>query len=640
MLHNSSIELFATTINLIFCPSGFFVWGDCGNPVGDMTQVDFYPFKKYVLALGPGRDVPPGQSVNDRYWVLSPGVWQDTQAPDPPTYPEQITPAALPYLKAYPHQLHVPTVYGECNLPDGPVLLLDNAPVDRHGRLMPTLGAAWASATPFRQVYWCWQLFNLWPHLLGLNMAASLTAPEAIHVDGWRIRLSNLIPGQPPLRALADLIATLLTKANPPVANTLTPILEQCGGLQPNVDYILECLNRALLAQAMEISLTTQVAGSTSSGQQPQNEDACYPSQVELERASTADLPSLPRIAIVCDGVGGHAGGEIASQMVVRSLQLQLRGLLAEVAEQEEPLPPYVVEGQIEAAIRVANNLVASQNDRQGRTERQRMGTTLVAAVMIPQRIPTPDGHREVNELYVAHVGDSRAYWITPQACHLLTIDDDVAGREITNGQSYPAAAHARDDAGALTQALGTREADSLTPHIERFILDETGILLLCSDGLSDHQQVETSWANYIGLIVKNIVPLPTAVESWVELANQKNGHDNIAVVLMNCTVAGETVIVEDVPPSPLTAQPGQGNATELTAASKALLYGESDEPADVGEPVAAEGNPRRLQALVLGIVLLIAVSVAGVAGVLVWQNLQPAPDDTLQDAPLTEPDS
>ncbi|MEM9896223.1 MAG: PP2C family serine/threonine-protein phosphatase, partial [Bacteroidota bacterium] len=223
-----------------------------------------------------------------------------------------------------------------------------------------------------------------------------------------------------------------------------------------------------------------------------------------------------------CDGVGGHAGGEIASQTVVRSLQLQLRSLLVECSQQDTPLAPYVVMGQIEAAIRVANNLVASQNDSQGRTERQRMGTTLVVAVMIPQQVPTSEGPAEVNELYIAHVGDSRAYWITPEACHLLTVDDDVAGREISTGNSYPPVAKARTDAGALTQALGTREADQLTPHIQRFLLDETGVLLLCSDGLSDNQRVETSWANYIGLIVKNIVPLNEAVESWVELANQK----------------------------------------------------------------------------------------------------------------------
>ncbi|ESA34294.1 protein serine threonine phosphatase [Leptolyngbya sp. Heron Island J] len=603
-----------------------------------MTQVDIYPFKKYVLALGSGRDVPPGQSVNERYWVLSPGVWQDTQAPEPPENPDTVSAAARPYLQAYPHQLHIPTVYGECKLVDGPVLLLDNAPIDRHGRLFPTLGAAWAGATPFRQVYWCWQLFSLWPHLFDLNMAASLTAPEAIHVDGWRVRLSNLIPGQPPLQELANLIANLLPKSVPTVANSLQPILDECQDEQLNFDRLLEKLNRVLLSQAMEISLMTEVAGSTSSGQLPQNEDACYPSAVELERSSTADLPSLPRIAIVCDGVGGHAGGEIASQTVVRSLQLQLRGLLAEIAEQEEPLAPHVVMDQIEAAIRVANNLVASQNDSQGRTERQRMGTTLVVAVMIPQRIPTPDGYEEVNELYIAHVGDSRAYWITAEACHLLTVDDDVAGREITMGNSYPAAAHVRSDAGALIQALGTREANSLTPHIQRFILDETGVLLLCSDGLSDHQRVETSWANYIGLIIKNIVSLPAAVESWVELANQKNGHDNIAVVLMSCRLTGQTVVVEEKTLPPLPTQPDMSQPTELTAASKALLYGESEEPAEIDGPT--EAKPKRsLQALVLAILLLIAFSVAGVAGMLLWQNLQrtapPEPQDT-----ITTPDS
>ena len=605
-----------------------------------MTQVDFYPFKKYVLALGPGRDVPPRQSVDDRYWVLSPGIWQDTQAPAPPAYPDTITAAALPYLRAYPHQLHVPTFYGTCTLAEGAVLLLDNVPIDSHGRLLPTLGAAWEDATPFRQVYWCWQLFNLWPHLFGLNMATSLTVPETIHIDGWRIRLSNLMPGQPSIQALADLIVTLLPTAHRSVAKTLQPVLDRCSAPEPDFDQILEHLNRALLTQAMGISIATQVAGSTSSGQQPHNEDACYPNQAELARATTADLPSLPRIAIVCDGVGGHAGGEIASQVVVRSLQLQLRGLLAEITEQEIPLAPYIVMGQIEAAIRVANNLVASQNDNQGRTERQRMGTTLVAAVMIPQRIPLPDGYEEVNELYIAHVGDSRAYWITPEACHLLTVDDDVAGREITSGKHYPAAAYAQENGEALTQALGTREAASLTPHVQRFILDETGVLLLCSDGLSDYYQVEASWANYIGLLVKNIVPLPTAVESWVELANQKNGHDNIAVVLMSCTVTGETVVIEesDLPPS-LATQQDIRYPTELTAASKALLYGESEEPADMETSDSTDEKPRRsLQALVLSIVLLIAVSVAGVAGVLLWQNLRPP--NNLPEVPSTTPDS
>ncbi len=149
---------------------------------------------------------------------------------------------------------------------------------------------------------------------------------------------------------------------------------------------------------------------------------------------------------------------------------------------------------------------------------------------------------------------------------------------------------------------------------------------------------METSWANYIGLIIKNIVPLSTAVESWVELANQKNGHDNVAVVLMSCTLTGQTVVVEENAPPPLTTQQDISQPTELTAASKALLYGESEEPPEIDTPT--EAKPKRsLQALVLGILLLIAMSVAGVAGMLVWQNLQPAPSPDPQDS-ITTPDS
>ncbi|MEM6255695.1 MAG: protein phosphatase 2C domain-containing protein [Cyanobacteria bacterium P01_D01_bin.156] len=605
-----------------------------------MTQVDSYPLKKYVLAFGPGRNVPPGQSVNERYWVLGPGIWQDTQYPDPPENSATVSTAALPYLHAYPHQLHVPTVYGECSLEGDSVLLLDNVPLDRHGRLLPTLGSAWSGATPFRQVYWCWQLFSLWPHLSELDVAASLIAPEAIHVDGWCIRLSNLVSGTPQLKDLGALLATLVPKSSAAVATGLQAVIEQCGHPQPNFQNILEHLNRVLLTQAMGVSLMTQVAGSTSSGQQPHNEDACYPSQAELARSSMADLPSLPRIAIVCDGVGGHAGGEVASQTVVRSLQLQLRSLLSECAQQDAPLPPHVVTEQIEAAIRVANNLVASHNDSQGRTERQRMGTTLVVAVMIPQQVPTPQGNVEVNELYIAHVGDSRAYWITPEACHLLTVDDDVATREITLGHSYPYVARARNDAAALTQALGTREAERLKPHIQRFLLDETGVLMLCSDGLSDNQRVETSWANYIGLIVKDIVSLNTAVESWVELANQKNGHDNIAVVLMSCKISGNTVVLDDNVEIPsITETEKNPYETELTAASKVLLYGEGGDSDEAPEAVSEEApqTRRSLQALVVSIIVLIAASIAGVAGIFLWQNLQP--DSSAPEPPALDSD-
>ena len=104
----------------------------------------------------------------------------------------------------------------------------------------------------------------------------------------------------------------------------------------------------------------------------------------------------------------------------------------------------------------------------------------------------------------------------------------------------------------------------------------------------------------------------------------------------MSCTLTGQTIVVEENTLPPLPAQPDQ--PTELTAASKALLYGESEEPPELDTPT--EAKPKRsLQALVLAILLLIAFSVAGVAGMLLWQNLQPPTPTEPEDA-ITTPDS
>ncbi len=152
---------------------------------------------------------------------------------------------------------------------------------------------------------------------------------------------------------------------------------------------------------------------------------------------------------------------------------------------------------QLEASVRVVNNLIANHNDTQGREDRRRMGTTLVMGLQVPQRLRSASGSLLENshELYLVNVGDSRAYWITPRYCHKLTVDDDVAVREVRMGRGLYREALQRPDAGALTQALGTRDSEFLHPTVQRFILEEDGLLLLCSDGVSDNELVEQNWA-------------------------------------------------------------------------------------------------------------------------------------------------
>jgi len=615
---------------------------------------------QYLWALGQGTNkIAIGTLVDDRYEVIAPSIWLDKQPQLTPKVPPSVPDFALPYLKAHPYQLNLPGVYGICHQHSGEaVLLLSNVPIGADGQLMPAVAKAWPDASAFHQAYWLWQMINLWEPLQSFGVAASLLKKSNIRVDAWRIRLIGLSanPANPSLSNLATAWErTFLADAKPEIAQLIASVCADLRGVKPDLPTIREKVNAVLLQMAAGQTLELQVAGATSSGpSQSRNEDACYPSQNEIQRTSASDLPLLPRLAIVCDGVGGHEGGEIASQRVVRTLQLQMRSLLSEAMDQRKPMPPYVVVEQIEAAIRVANNLIAQQNDEQNRAERRRMGTTLVMALVLPQRIETPEGPAEVNELYLTHVGDSRAYWITSEYCHQLTVDDDVAGHEVSGGMSFYAAASQRPHANALSQAVGVREFDRLQPHTQRFLFTTSGALLLCSDGLSDNHQVEASWHDYIGLIVNKIVPLEAAVGSWIELANQKNGHDNVSVALMSVNMmdedgnvmghsrADEAVASEsgEVPggwvkggavvAAPIApARKAETDTEEMTAASRALLYGEDEdddtpltpeEIADVNvEPMGSDRS--RAQRLVTSLLALIILSVIGIIGLLLWRT-------------------
>ena len=642
-----------------------------------------YPFKQYVWALGHGTNkIPIGDLVDGRYKVVAPSIWLDTRPDETPKVPEPVPSFAMPYLKAYPYQLNLPGVYGICHQDSGEaVLLLSNVPVNRQGQLMSAIAKVWPEATAFRQVYWLWQMIALWEPLQSFGAAASLLKKSNIRVEAWRVRLIGLStnPTAPTYADLANAWEGIyLPAAKPEIARMIRSVCKQLKEEAPDFDSVKEQVNARLLQAAAGNTMSFQVAGATSTGpRMARNEDACYPSRAELKRTGTADLPLLPRLAIVCDGVGGHEGGEVASQRVVRSLQLQLRGLLAEAMEQPKAIPPQVVIDQIEAAIRVANNLIAQQNDQQGRADRQRMGTTLVMALVLPQRVETPEGPTEVNELYLTHIGDSRAYWITPEHCQLLTVDDDIAGKEVSAGHSFYATASKRPNAQALSQAVGVQEYDKLQPHTQRFLFESSGVLLLCSDGLSDNHQVEASWANYVGLIVKQIVPLDAAVESWIELAKQKNGHDNVAVVLMNAIMTAvadeaalaaaqsrngnaqrqgemtrsghrEVVVSATVGASgALTRSTGRSATATLpqppvtlTPASSALLYGEDD---DDDTPLTAEEmedfsvepsqSPAKAQRWVTALLALIVAGVIGSVAWLLWRAIGPTAEELLPPA-------
>ncbi|MEG3989333.1 protein phosphatase 2C domain-containing protein [Microcoleus sp. S28C3] len=619
---------------------------------------------RYVWAVGQAaEEVPAGKVIADRYFVIAPQIWLDSRPALPPSVPEQLPDTIMPYLHLYPQRLHTPEVYGFCSLGEAPeaaeVLLLENVPINNFGRLYPSILESWSGTSAARQVYWLWQMLQLWIPLSEQGVASSLLVPENLRVEGWRVRLLELHAGNfvPTLRDLGDVWSGLVESAQPEVQPKLGEICQFMRRSSMNFDAIALELNDLLLEQAAKLPLHLEVVGMTDTGpQRSQNEDSCYPTAADFQSSKTSGGDKLiPYLTMVCDGVGGHEGGEVASQLAVQSLKALIQNLLSEITQQEELMTPTMVIKQLEEIVRVVNNVISAQNNEQGKELRQRMGTTLVMALQLPQKVkisedlPSNNSH----ELYLVNVGDSRAYWIGKNYCQRLTVDDDVASREVQLGHSLYWETQLRSDAGALTQALGTRDGDFLRPTIHRFIVEEEGLLLLCSDGLSDNDWVEKSWENYGPEVLEGKMSLEAAVQSWIRLANEKNGYDNTSVVATHCRMSPERLVLFDpaVASAPVSAPvsaasvslPMSGSASlqktgrmpesQLSESSKQLLYPET---APAPEPVQ-KPKPKLWLPLVglLGLMLVFA-------GLGLWvrslQNQNPDPEQLPPPPETTAP--
>lgn len=373
-------------------------------------------YKPYLWAVGDGIDtLPLDELVGQRYRVVAPCIWLDTQPDQRPDTPDLLPEVAQPYLKTHALRLHLPGLYGVLERAMfTPVLLLDNAPIHpQTGDLFADLETALYHAQPLRQAQWLWQLWELWHRLEPHGLRRNLLRPGNVRVEGWRLRLLELHPDPTPatLADLAELWRPWLSPLHLSVSEPLRALVNAIDANGVDDAAVGLRLNELLLQQAALNPSRIALAGATTIGPTaPRNEDACWPDGITLDASSNEGL----RVGIVCDGVGGHDGGEIASQLAIQSLKLQLQTLLAETDKESQILPPDIVIQQIEAILRIVNELISFQNDNQGRVGRQRMGTTLVMAVLVPQRVQTDEGWRRVNEVYLAHVGDSRAYWITP----------------------------------------------------------------------------------------------------------------------------------------------------------------------------------------------------------------------------------
>ncbi|MBE9129695.1 MULTISPECIES: protein phosphatase 2C domain-containing protein [unclassified Coleofasciculus] len=522
--------------------------------------------RRYLWAIGAGISAyKPGEAIAHRYIVVDSGVVLDTKPALPPDTPQEIPPNLLPYLRLFPYRLHLPQVYGRLveQRQDSEIWLLEDVPIlgmeagEAQGQLRPELSSTWKNAPPMRQLNWLWQLANLWQPLSSEGVAASLLKPSLLRVEGSLVRLLELqadSQAAPTLQQLGQLwLSHLSIGVSPAIARFFQQLCTQLVEEQIQTsEQLVALLDQGLKTCGGGQDRTYQILTRTDSGPtRHHNEDACYPTSGQL----IGPVTNTRAVAIVCDGIGGHEGGEVASHVAIDTLQQQIENL----SVNPENWNPTALTLELEEAACAANDAISQQNDSEHRSDRQRMGTTLVMA------------QTHAHEIYITHVGDSRVYWITRNGCHQVTQDDDLASREVRLGYALYRNAVQQPTSGSLVQALGMAPSATLHPTTQRFVLDEDSVFLLCSDGLSDNDRVEQYWQTEILPILDSQVDLPTAGARLLEIGNRQNGHDNITIALVYCQVnpSGKTEPTELSPPKPesLPANLASTTTTPVTAA-------------------------------------------------------------------------
>ncbi len=297
--------------------------------------------------------------------------------------------------------------------------------------------------------------------------------------------------------------ADLSQTANPQPDPTLSPVPNDSQFEPPEMPTMVLPMKLAQLDEA----------GQTHVGIQRNHNEDCffaYTNSVKEDSPNGFTLNSKG-LYIVCDGMGGHASGEIASQLAVKTI----KEFFAQHWHQDLP-----DQSTLAKAVLTANQAIYDLNQANASSGLGRMGTTLVMLLIQDLRAA------------VVHVGDSRLYsYCKRRELQQLTLDHEVGQREINRGIE-PATAYARPDAYQLTQALGPRHRSEVKPTINYYDITQDTLFLLCSDGLSDNSLLERYADSHIAPLLSAKKNLENGLAALIDLANEKNGHDNITAIM------------------------------------------------------------------------------------------------------------
>lgn len=213
---------------------------------------------------------------------------------------------------------------------------------------------------------------------------------------------------------------------------------------------------------------------------------------------------------IVADGMGGHAAGEVASEMAVRIIAQETGSLRGGSTEE--------VAARLRAAIRKANEAIfertVQEHDKRG------MGTTATALLLLPKRY------------LIGQVGDSRAYLLRKGELIQVTKDHSYVQEQVDAGLLTPDQARVHPYSNVITRCVGAN--GDVEPDIYAGTLEEGDVLLLASDGLTGMLEDDQ---------LVRILASGGGPEAWVDRlvneANRRGGLDNITAIVVRIDTIG-----------------------------------------------------------------------------------------------------
>lgn len=221
---------------------------------------------------------------------------------------------------------------------------------------------------------------------------------------------------------------------------------------------------------------------------------------------AAGELPGSVAWAVVCDGMGGTNGGNLASSTAVKIISERIS------SSYRQGMSFSSIKNMFMSAIIAANVSVYDMSKEN--PELSGMGTTVVVAIVANERV------------YVAHAGDSRAYILTSGKLHQLTKDHSFVQEMVDSGKLTIDEAREDPRKNLITRALGVSE-DLQIDFCEEDI-SENDVLLICTDGLTNYVEPEEIYE------LTEDGKFYEFAERLVNRANNNGGGDNITVVTVS----------------------------------------------------------------------------------------------------------